>query len=388
MDARDDRLVQDERASAREMTMIRTHLRPWTRPGGRWLAVLWLVATAGCSEQQAAQTPPKPPPVPVRVATVERQDVRRSVTLVGTVEPWKRSIVASELAGRVVNFPVKAGRQVRRGELLARLDTDTLMIQLESATASRAEGVVRHDQAKLDLERIKALFEKEAVTRKERDDAISEELALRRRLTQLDAEIRRVRDRIKKSRIVAPFDGWIIEEHTEIGQWVEEGGPVVEMVDLSRLQLEVPVPERFVPFLRRGDPITAVFDGLPGFKATGEVFSIVAQADRAARTFPVKMEIPNPEFIIKSGMVARVTITVGETYQALVVPKDALVLKGGNQFVFLIENGVAVQQQVKPGIHTDGLVEVSGDLQAGMDVVVQGNERLLPGQSVRVLNNP
>ncbi len=368
--------------------MMSTHPQRWPRLGGRWLASLCLIGAAGCSEQQAAQTPPKAPPVPVRVVTVERQDVRRSVTLVGTVEPWKRSIVASDLAGRVVNFPVKAGRQVRRGDLLARLDTDTLMIQLEAATASRAEGVVRHDQAKLDLERMRALFEKEAVTKKERDDAIAEELALRRRLAQLDAEIRRVRDRIKKSSIVAPFDGWIIEEHTEIGQWLEEGGPVIEMVDLSRLQVEVPVPERFVPFLRRGDPVSAVFDGLPGFKATGTVFSIVAQADRAARTFPVKMEIPNDELVIKSGMVARVTITVGETYQAIVVPKDALVLKGGNQFVFLIRNGVAVQQQVKPGIHTDGLVEVSGDLEVGMDVVVQGNERLLPGQAVRILNNP
>lgn len=367
---------------------MRTPPRRWPRLGGRWLAALWLIATAGCGEQQAAQTPPKPPPAPVRVATVEQQDVRRSATLVGTVEPWKRSVVASEMAGRVVAFPVKAGQQVERGDLLARLDTDTLMIQLESAMASRAEWVVRHDQAKLDLQRIKALFDKEAVTRKERDDAISEELALRRRLAQLDAEIRRVRDRIKKSRIVAPFDGWIIEEHTEIGQWVEEGGPVVEMVDLSRLKVEVPVPERFVPFIRRGDPVTAVFDGLPGFKASGTVFSVVAQADRAARTFPVKMEIPNPELIIKSGMVARVTVTVGEAYQALVVPKDALVLKSGKEFVFLVQDGVAVQQPVEPGLQTDGLVEVTGDLEAGMDVVVQGNERLLPGQAVRILSTP
>lgn len=370
-----------------ESTPMMTQWHQRTRWGARWLAALWLVAATGCGEQQAAQTPPKPPPVPVRVATVERQSVQRAVTLVGTVEPWKRSVVASELAGRVVEFPVEEGRRVREGALLARLDTETLMIQLESATASRAEWVVRHDQAQLDLERIRALFDKEAVTRKERDDAIAEELALRRRLAQLDAEIRRVRDRVKKSRIVAPFDGWIIEEHTEVGQWVDEGGPVVEMVDLSRVQAEVPVPERFVPFVRRGDRVTAVFDGLPGFKATGEVFSIVAQADRAARTFPVKMEIPNPELIIKSGMVARVSLTVGEAYDALVVPKDALVLKGGNQFVFLVQKGVALQKQVKPGIHTDGLVEVSGDLQAGMEVVIQGNERLLPGQAVRILDH-
>ena len=189
-------------------------------------------------------------------------------------------------------------------------------------------------------------------------------------------------------KISADVSAKITKLLVEEGQWVEEGGPVVEMVDLSRVQVEVPVPERFAPLMGRGDTVTAVFDGLPGFKATGSVFSIVAQADRAARTFPVKMEIPNKKFIIKSGMVARVTIAIGEPYPALVVPKDALVLKGGNQFVFLIQNGVAVQKQVKPGIHTDGHVEISGDVQPGLDIVVQGNERLLPGQSVRILNSP
>lgn len=355
---------------------------------GRWLLGLMLLAAAGCGEQRAAPPPSEPPPTPVRVAPVSLQDLQRSVTLVGTVEPWRRSLVASELAGRVVDFPAKEGARVRKGDLLARLDTSTLKIQLESVMASRAEGSVRHEQARHDLERIRALFAKEAVTAKERDDAIAEELALRRRLSQLDAEIRRVRDRIEKSRIVAPFEGLVVKEHTEVGQWVEEGGPVVEIVDLSRVKVEVPLPERFVPFVRRGDPVSAVFDGLPGVRATGTVFSIVAQADRAARTFPIKLEIPNPELLLKSGMVARVTVTVGEAYRALVVPKDALVLLGGKEYVFLVRDGVAVQQQVTPGIHTDGLVEVTGELADGMRVVVQGNERLRPGQPVRILDGP
>lgn len=363
----------------------------WKRFGGLLLhgsvLVMFLAAFLGCGdEQQAAPPPAKPPAFPVRVAKVTKQEVARSATLVGTAEPRKRSVVASEIAGLVDQFPVDEGDFVKRGQLLARLGTQTLQIQHDSAVASRAEWQVRHEQAKLDLVRVKTLFEKELVTRKEHEDAIAEELALRQRLAQLDAEIRQVEDRLAKSSILAPFAGWIIEERTEIGQWVEEGGPVVEMVDLSRVRIAVPLPDRYIQHVQRGDPVSAVFDGLPGFEAEGHVFSIVAQANEASRTFPIKVEVPNQDLRIKSGMAARVTLSLGQAYPALVVPKDALVLRGGNEFIFVVQDGRAVQKRVRPGLYTNGLVEVAGDVQEGMRVVILGNERLLPGQQVRILD--
>ena len=344
-----------------------------------------LTLVSGCGEQQAAAPPKGRPPSPVRVATVANQEVQRSVTLVGTVEPWKRSTVASEIEGSVVRFLVEEGMAVKRGQVLAFLRTDTMKIRLNSALASHREAQTRHQQAVKDLERIKILFQKELVTQKEYDDAIAEEAALRQRLRQLKTMINQVRDELKKSRVMAPFDGWITDEFTEVGQWVEAGGPVVELVDLSRLQVEVPLPERFVRDVKVNDPVTAVFDGLPGFKANGRVFSIVAQADRTARTFPIKVKIPNSKLSIKSGMVSRVTLSVGAPYEALVIPKDALVLRGGREFVFLVNEGKVSQIPVTPLLHMDKLVEVAGELQAGMTVVVEGNERLLPGQPVRIL---
>ena len=348
---------------------------------------VFLTLVSGCGEQQAAAPPKGRPPSPVRVATVANQEVQRSVTLVGTVEPWKRSTAASEIAGLVVAFQVEEGMAVKRGQVLARLRTDTLKIRLNSALASHREAQTRHQQAGKDLERIKVLFQKELVTNKENDDAIAEEAALRQRLRQLKTMINQVRDELTKSRITAPFDGWITDEFTEVGQWVQAGGPVVELVDLSRLQVEVPLPERFVTDIQVNDPVTAVFDGLPGFKAQGRVFSIVAQADRTSRTFPIKVEISNPKLSVKSGMVSRVTLSVGAPYNALVIPKDALVLRGGREFVFLVNEGQVTQIPVTPLLHLDQFVEVAGELQAGMTVVVEGNERLLPGQPVRILES-
>ncbi|MDE0145672.1 MAG: efflux RND transporter periplasmic adaptor subunit [Nitrospira sp.] len=351
--------------------------------------ILCLLNLPACDEQQAASPPPAPPPSPVRVAPVLQREVKRTVTLVGTVEPWKRSVVASEVEGLVQAFTAEEGMKVKRGDLLARLRTRTLRIRLDSAVAIYRESGARYERAKRNLKRVRALFKRELVTQKDFDDAVAEEAALKERLSQLDAEIRQVRDSLNKSTVVAPFDGWITQEFTEIGQWVEEGGPVVEMVDLSHVQVEVPLPERYVSHIQIHDPVTATFDGLPAFEAQGRVFSLVAQADRTARTFPVKVEIPNPALAIKSGMVSRVTLRIDRPHQGLVVPKDALVLRGGKAFVFRVNEGTVVDQiPVTAILHVEDLVEIEGPVQAGMDVVVEGNERLFPGQSVRILESP
>lgn len=346
---------------------------------------LAMVMLAGCSEQQAAQPPQGRPPSPVRVATAMMQEVQRSVSLVGSVKPWRRSVVASEVAGLVQVFPVKEGMAVKRGQVLARLRTDTLAIRLHSAEASHHEARTRYQQAKKDLRRVNVLFKKELVTQKEYDDAITEESALGQRLIQLKSEIQQVRDQLQKSRILAPFDGWITQEFTEVGQWVSAGGQVVEIVDMSRVQLEVPLPERYIKDIRVNDPVSAVFDGLPDLQAKGRVFSVVAQADQASRTFPINVELPNPDLSIKSGMVSRVTLQVGAPYDALVIPKDALVLRGGREFIYLVKEGQVSQIPVNPVLHLNEVVQVTGDLEPGATVVVEGNERLLPGQSVRIL---
>ncbi|MDE0485469.1 MAG: efflux RND transporter periplasmic adaptor subunit [Nitrospira sp.] len=350
--------------------------------------ILCLLNLPACDEQQAAPPPLAPPPSPVRVAPVLQQEVKRTVTLVGTVEPWKRSVVASEVEGLVQAFTAEEGMKVKRGDLLARLRTRTLRIRLDSAVAIYRESGARYERAKRDLKRVRTLFKRELVTQKDFDDAVAEEAALKERLSQLDAEIRQVRDSLNKSTVVAPFDGWITQEFTEIGQWVEEGGPVVEMVDLLHVQVEVPLPERYVSHIQIHDPVTATFDGLPAFEAQGRVFSLVAQADRTARTFPVKVEIPNPALAIKSGMVSRVTLRIDRPHQGLVVPKDALVLRGGKAFVFRVNEGTVDQIPVTAVLHVEDLVEIEGPVQAGMDVVVEGNERLFPGQSVRILESP
>jgi HlyD family secretion protein len=273
--------------------------------------IVGVLGFLGCSEQQAAQPPKGRPPTPVRVAEVVNRTVQQTVELVGTVEPWRRSVVAGEIAALVERFPVDEGMAVKRGDMLAQLRTDTLAIQLNAAEATHRESEARYQQAKKDLARIKTLFSKQLVTQKEYDDAVTQEAALALRLAQLESALLQVRDRLKKTRVVAPFDGWVIKEFTEVGQWIQAGGPIVELVDLSRVQVEVPLPERYVGEIKVGASVTATFDSLRGFQAKGRVFSVLAQADRNSRTFPIKVELPNADLMIKSGLVSRVILQEG-----------------------------------------------------------------------------
>jgi len=355
------------------------------------MPLFWVTITllpfllGGCQQQDPAESPRRAHVSPVKVSAVMVKEIQRSVTLVGTVEPWKRSLVASEIAGLVEEYPLNEGDVVQAGDLFARLRTDTIDIQMKEALARRREGIARHRKAKLQLHRTQMLLKKGMVSRQQFDDDDAEELALRERLAQLESQIRDYQDQLQMADVLAPFSGWIIKEHTEVGQWVEKGGPVVEMVDLSRVHVEVPLPERYVNDVTRGDSVAVRFDAVPSMEFAGTIFSIVAQANPETRTFPVKIDILNPEGHIKSGMFARITLAVGRPYQAMLVPKDAVVLRGGAEFVIVVNEGTVTQVPIHSGQHVDHSVEVTGDLTEGMDVVVQGNERLFTGQKVSIL---
>ena len=164
------------------------------------------------------------------------------------------------------------GDTVQEGELLARLRTDTIDIRIKEALARRGEWVARYRKAKFRLNRTQALLRTGTASRQEFEDDEAEELALRERLAQLVSQIREYQDQLRMSNILAPFSGSIIKEHTEVGQWVDEGGPVVEMVDLSRVQVEIPLPERYVNGVKRGDSVAVSVDALPSMQMTGTIF--------------------------------------------------------------------------------------------------------------------
>lgn len=341
-----------------------------------FLAFFWRM-----SAYSLAQAPPS---TPVVVSPVLQREVSESVVLVGTATPRVKSLFASEAEGLVEELYVDEGDFVKKGQGLARLGSSTLQIQLEVARAARKEAWERLLQAKDELERSIKLRQSNSIPEKKLSDDQFEARVWEQKVKQQELEIARLDDLLSKKTIEAPFSGLVAKKHTEVGQWLERGGDILTLIDIGRIHVVVPVPERYVDRIRVGDRASASVSALGNETHPGRIVSIIPEGDREARTFPVKVEIKNRDLRIKSGMLCQVTFSLGKPYMALLVPKDALVARDNQKFVFVYQNDIVklVGLEVK-GYH-GGMAEVSGDLKPDSLVVIRGNERLRDGQKVAV----
>lgn len=385
---------------------------------------------------------------PVAVAKVVEREVTTGHRIVGTLNPVKVSIIGSAVDGRVIRFPVNQGDAVRQGDLLAQLRTDTLDIELDAARAelelrtqelaelkngSRPEEIAQAEARKLSAnasmeyakskyERTLALYNRGgAATEADLDEARSlatqaEQAFLEatatydlvkagprtERIKQAEARvnlqqesIRLIEDRIAKHTLVAPFDGFVTAEHTELGAWLQQGDPVAQVVRLDEVELVVDVLGLLVTRLKRGLTVRVEVPSFPNELFTGTIERIVPQADVRSRTFPVVIRVENriEEEVprLKAGMLARVDLPTGTRRRMPLVPKDALVLGGPKPLVFVVDvgagdgkTGTVRAVPVELGVADGASIQVDGPVRQGEYVVVRGNERLRSGQKVSV----
>jgi RND family efflux transporter MFP subunit len=322
------------------------------------------------------------PPTPVRFTEAQAHRVRGVVRLPGSVEPKTTSLVASEIGGLTVEFPVREGDSVRKGQLLARLNARQLELRLGEIDAQLREAEARLKLSERNLERARELFESQIFSQQQLDDNTYEVNALRARLATLASQKSQLEYDIERTDIVAPFDGVVTREETQVGQWLGAGSPVVELM-ATDVEVVVSAPERYYRQLRPGSKVPIVFESLNGLRVMGTVAAVVPKADPQARTYPVRLTFPNQGGKIPAGMLAEATLPGGDAYDAVIVPKDAVVTRGAEKTIFLLNGDNTVEPlRVGTGAGAGDWVEVQGSLRAGQRVITRGNERLRPGQKV------
>jgi RND family efflux transporter MFP subunit len=226
------------------------------------------------------------------------------------------------------------------------------------------------------------------------------------RMETAQEQVNLLNDRLEKFTIEAPFDGYIVAEHTEQGQWIKSGDPVAEVIAIDPIEVTVSVPQSDIAGLQaavaefagreQAAPAGVRVDALGAETYPGQIVRVVPQADLRSRTFPVKVQLPNPiegrSHKLKAGMLAHVTLPIGAAAPGTLVPKDALVLGGGQSRVFVVVTDpqskmqIAKEVLVETGLSEGDWIEVRGDVQKGQQVVVRGNERIRDGQPVEVLS--
>ncbi|MBI1355677.1 MAG: efflux RND transporter periplasmic adaptor subunit [Acidobacteria bacterium] len=340
------------------------------------LRVAFLFAAVGAGVM--AQTPT----APVRFTPAKSYAVQSEVRLPGSVESRKSSRVAGEVEGLVEEFPVRIGQKVERGAVLARLRTRQSELEKQSLEAELAETLARQKLAERELDRARQLFEAQVIPQEELDAKTYEYNAWEGGDLRLRAQIERIEDTIARAVIVAPFDGVVLEELTQVGEWLGKGDPVVDLLSLEELEVSVNVPERYLNRFAVGARVGLSFEALGGRRTAGTVKAVIPQADPLSRAFPVKLAFQNPGGALP-GMLVEALFPAGDRRTRTIVPKDAVVLQGDQQVVFAITaEGTVRPMSVRTAEGLGDWVAVDGPVQPGDKIVTRGNERLRANQAV------
>jgi len=332
-------------------------------------------------------------PAQVEVVPVERREIAPTTRLVGTINPQRRTVLAAEVAGAVIELTVDIGDRVRKGDVLCKLRDSMQRFDLSAAEARRDEwrAELALEQANLD----KARFEKERIARlaalqrsdKEVNDSEADFRAAEQRVARAqariaaaDADINRMQDQLERMQTKAPFDGVVVQRLTELGQWVETGGQIFEVIDLATVRARVNVHESAISYCAVGQKIFVSITGLNS-SVNGTLARIVPDADLRARTFPVEIDIANPDGRLRSGMFVHAALPSGPRAQHLVVPKDAVVLSPTGKTIWIARPGdgghMAAPAPVEIIAEADDRYAIqSRAVRIGDLVIVRGNESL------------
>lgn len=334
----------------------------------------------------------------VSAATAELGPVNEAVTLVGSLRAEETVAVNPKVNGRVVEILVNIGDAVTAGDLIARLDDDELQQQLQQREAALEVNQAVVNQRELELrnqgtmlDRAKGLAESGLMSAEElessqtRYDVAQAQLNLARaQLVQAEASAAEIGIRVDQTRILAPISGLVGRRHVDPGAMVNASTSLATIVKLDTVKLVAAVPERDVSKVAAGATGTIYVDAIPGRSFRGEVARISPLLDPQTRTAQIEVVVPNPEHELKAEMFARLELDFGSKRDALRIPRQALVVRGEQQGVFVITDDIARFREIQIGLAEDDWLEITGGIAVGETVATMGANLLRDGDPVRV----
>ncbi|MDN3517484.1 efflux RND transporter periplasmic adaptor subunit [Aquisalimonas lutea] len=305
---------------------------------------------------------------PVEVAEAERRSVQDVVRAVGTTRARESVAIVAEVAGRIIEVPVREGQPVEAGEPLFILDHVRQEADLREARAERDDAAAKY-------RRTAALFENRDVPESQLDER-------RAALEVAEARVQVARSRLEDRTIRAPFDGVAGLREVSPGAYVEPGAVLTTLDDLSVVRLEFSVPERYLGDLAPGLPVAAHSLGFGDRVFEGVVARISPRVDPVTRSVRVQAEFANDDRRLRPGMFMTARLVLAER-DAVMVPEEALLREGADSFVYVIDDDTARRVPVTTGRRIDGRVEVAGGVGDGDAVVVAGLQTVRDGAEVR-----
>jgi membrane fusion protein (multidrug efflux system) len=313
--------------------------------------------------------------------------VVQTIEAAGALKPWRDVTVASQAAGAATAVHCHMGQWVKKGDVLVELDDELARVAVQEATAAveRAEAHLR--QSTTDLERAETLLETDDIS-----EAEHEALTLRKHeasagLATARAQLQRAERSLRDTRIRAPFGGSVARRFVEVGTWLTPGQPVVRIVDLARMKAEFGIPQQRTPEVSLGMAARLEVDLYPGVTFSAKVIRVGVVADPASGQFALEVSVPQSEsHPLRPGMAVRLHLETDATNDAVLVPKAAIIDRGGDTYVLVVDRSRhAHLRPVEVGSSIgDSRQVVGGSLRAGDVVIINGKESVTDGDQVEV----
>lgn len=301
---------------------------------------------------------------------VVQEKIEEKISLVGTLAADEAVEIKNEIAGVIEQIGFDEGQAVKKGQMLFMIDAGKL-------NASLAQAEANFGLAQTTFDRLSSLIKANAISQQEYDQAKSD-------LESKKAEVELIKAQLKETVISASFDGVSGERRASIGQFVNTGTLLTNLISQDPMKAEFRLPERFLGQLKVGQTIEMTVAAYPDDVFTGEVYFIDPQVEEQTRTALIKAKIPNPDGKLRRGMFANLNLIVSIRSQALTVPETALIPRGEDVFVFVIDQESKAQiKPVKVGVRLAGKVEIIEGLNAGESVIVEGYQKVGPGSPVK-----
>jgi len=308
----------------------------------------------------------------VEVVKVGTESWPQTITAVGSLRSDESVVLRPEIAGRVTEILFKEGQRVAAGATLLRLDP-----AIHAADVQQARANLTLAQSK--YERSLDLAKRNFISSQAKDEA-------KNALDVAQAAVALAAAKLAQTELKAPFAGIIGLRVVSVGDYVKEGADLVNLEAIDPLKVDFRVPEIYLQQVSVGQAIGVALDALPGRTYTGKVIALNPLLDAAGRALVIRAQVSNQDTTLRPGMFARVTLITRNEKDALVVPEEALVPQGTEQFVFRVAEGKAARIKVETGQRRDGKVEILKGVAKDDVVVIAGQVRLREGTAVRIAN--
>ena len=346
--------------------------------GGYWFGLQRTGAAAGAGKASSASSSGGPvttdkgggaaQAVMVEAITATTAPMPQSITAVGSLRSDESVTMRPEVAGRVSAIGFQEGRPVAKGTVLVKLDPAINEAEVLQAKANLTLAKAKYDRA-VDLQK------QGFISGQARDEAENS-------LKVMEASLALATAKLNKMEIRAPFSGLIGLRSVSVGDYVKEGQDMVNLESIDPLKVDFRVPEIYLKQVQLGQKLEVSLDAMPGRKYEGTVSAINPLVDAAGRAIVIRAQVRNADTMLRPGMFARVKLLTKDERDALVLPEQALVPQGEEQYVFRVVDGKAARTKVELGQRREGKVEVVRGVSPGETIVTAGQLKLRDGTPV------